>query len=284
MASKKKPKRKKKKVPVRDRHLLYSASVQSVDADLDFFRRVYKRSNGKPFRSLREDFCGTAVLACEWVRRKEKNRAWGVDLDRATLDWGLERYVPRLGSAADRLELLCRDVLDESNPAADVVAALNFSFCVFKTRPQLLAYFRQVRRSLLPGGQFFLDIFGGTEAGTEDVEEREIEACEGFDGTRIPAFTYIWEQASFNPVDHRIVCRIHFKLRDGTKIKRAFTYDWRLWTIPELRELLLEAGFQAADVYVEGWDEEADDSDGVFRRRKRFENQDGWVAYVVGLT
>lgn len=284
MASKKKRKRKKAKAVVRDRHLLYSASVQSVDADLDFFRRVYKRSNGKTFRTLREDFCGTAVLACEWVRRKEKNRAWGIDLDRATLDWGLGHYVPRLGPAVDRLELLCRDVMDDGNPSADVVAALNFSFCVFKTRPQLLAYFRRVRESLLPGGQFFLDIFGGTEAGSEEVEERKIEASEGFDGTRIPAFTYIWEQASFNPVDHRIVCRIHFKLRDGTKIKRAFTYDWRLWTIPELRELLLEAGFRAADVYVEGWDEEADDSDGVFRRRKRFDNQDGWVAYVVGLT
>ena len=33
----------------------------------------------------------------------------------------------------------------------------------------------------------------------------------------------------------------------------------------------------------EGWDEEEDDSDGVFRKRKRFENQNGWVAYVVGV-
>ena len=54
------------------------------------------------------------------------------------------------------------------------------------------------------------------------------------------------------------------------------------WTLPELQELLLEAGFARTDVYVEGWDEEADDTDGVFRRRARFENMSGWVAYVVG--
>ena len=32
---------------------------------------------------------------------------------------------------------------------------------------------------------------------------------------------------------------------------------------------------------VEGWDDEADESDGVFRRRTYFENQDAWVACLV---
>jgi len=77
------------------------------------------------------------------------------------------------------------------------------------------------------------------------------------------------------------VCHINFKLRDGTRMKKAFTYDWRLWTLPEMRELLLDAGFLSADVYVEGWDDEEDESDGIFRKRKYFENQEGWVAYVV---
>ena len=39
----------KKKPIVRDRHRLYSAAVQSVDADLDFFARVYKKKRGRPF-------------------------------------------------------------------------------------------------------------------------------------------------------------------------------------------------------------------------------------------
>jgi len=269
---------------VRDRHLLYSAAVQSVEADLDFFERIYRKRHGRRFEALREDFCGTAALACEWVRRRPTNKAWGLDLHRPTLDWGRARYVPRLGAAAERLTLLERDVLDAHEPRADVVAALNFSYCIFKDRATLRRYFRSVHRSLRPGGVLILDLFGGTEAICEDREDRRIPASTAFDGSRVPAFTYVWEQAAYNVIDNGIVCHIHFKLRDGTRIRRAFSYDWRLWTIPELRELLDEAGFTESEVYLEGWDDEEDDTDGVFRRRTRFDNQSGWVAYVVGYS
>jgi len=264
-----------------DRHLLYSAAVQSPETDLDFFERVYRRVRGGGFRLLREDFCGTAALACEWVRRHPDSRAWGIDLDRDTLDWGRRRYVPTLGSEAGRLELIRANVLGVHEPKVDVVAAQNFSYFVFKHRADLLAYFKVVRRALRRDGMFFLDAYGGTEAICPATENRRIEASKAFDGTRIPAFTYVWEQASFNPVDHHTVCHIHFKLRGGRRLKRAFTYDWRLWTLPEVREALVETGFSTADVYVEGWDDDADDTDGVFRRRARFENQSGWVAYIV---
>jgi len=274
--------RKRANGAIPDRHLLYSAAVQSPDTDLDFFERVYRRRRSRGFRLLREDFCGTAALACEWVRRHPDSRAWGVDLDRRTLDWGVERYVPLLGPEAGRLELICGDVLEPREPKVDVVAAQNFSYCVFKERAQLARYFGVVRRSLRNGGMFFLDAYGGTEAICYAKENRPIEASRAFDGTRVPAFTYVWEQATFNPVDHHTVCHIHFRLRGGRRIRRAFTYDWRLWTLPELRELLLEAGFANADVYIEGWDDKADDTDGVYRRRARFENQSGWVAYIVG--
>ncbi|MDM7913964.1 MAG: hypothetical protein QUU85_01675 [Candidatus Eisenbacteria bacterium] len=103
------------------------------------------------------------------------------------------------------------------------------------------------------------------------------------DGTKVPGFTYVWEQASFNPIDHHIRCYIHFRFPDGRKMERAFRYDWRFWTLPELQEILLEAGFRSAEVYLEGWDDEADEADGIYRRRKSFEEMAGWVAYVVGL-
>jgi hypothetical protein len=102
------------------------------------------------------------------------------------------------------------------------------------------------------------------------------------DGTSLPAFRYIWEQASFSAIDHRIVCHIHFEV--GTRrLRRAFSYHWRLWTLPELCELLEEAGFRESRVYVEGWDDEDDEPDGVFRLRKRLDNEGGWISYVVGL-
>ena len=280
--SKKDKKKKKSRRPPLDRHYLYSSSVQSVDADIKFFKRIYKKKNGRPFRRLREDFCGTALLAHDWVRRATDHEAWGVDLDRATLDWGAEHYGPRLGRATERLHLLNRNVLEVSSPEVDVVTASNFSYSVFKTRDELGAYFRAVRQSLSDGGVFVVDAWGGQEVMGEDIEKRKIDAEKAFDGTKVPSFTYTWEQERFNPIDHRIVCHIHFRMNNGTKIKRAFTYDWRLWTLPEMRELLQEAGFESSEVYVEGWDDDDDEPDGIFRRKTYFENDDGWVAYVVG--
>jgi len=276
-------KKKKKRAIVRDKHLLYSAAVQSVEADLDFFKRIYKRKRGERFRLFREDFCGTAALACEWVRRRKDHESWGVDLDRRTLDWGIKHNLAKLGSKGDRVHLICDNVLAVDSPRVQVVAALNFSYSVFKTRELLREYFTCVRRSLLPGGIFFLDTLGGTEAMEELKENRRIPAEKAFDGRKVPPFTYTWEQVRFNPVNHDLYCQIHFKLADGTKVKRAFVYDWRLWTLPELQELMLEAGFASAEVYLEGWDEDEDDTDGIFRRRTSFENQTAWVAYVVGF-
>jgi len=279
----KKTKRVKWSAATADRHILYEESVQCVEADLDFFRRVFRRKRGYPCRSLREDFCGTAALACEWIRRDPANTAIGVDLDRPTLDWGIEHHVARLGDAAKRLTLLQEDVLTVETTPVQAAAALNFSYQVFKDRETLRRYFRAVHHGLASDGIFFLDAFGGTEAMEAMDEDRRIVPETRPDGTRYAPFTYVWDQAEFNPIDHHMLCHIHFKFADGTEIKRAFTYDWRLWTLPELQELMREAGFSEVEVYMEGWDDEEDEADGIFRRRTKIENMVGWVAYVVGL-
>jgi hypothetical protein len=162
------------------------------------------------------------------------------------------------------------------------VTAFNFSYWVFGTRALLLDYFRAAHAALGRRGMLFLDTFGGTESECTLEEHTHIPRGRDLDGSVIPAFRYTWEQASFNPVDRRIVCHIHFE-HAGRRLRRAFSYDWRLWTLPELRELLAEAGFRDSRVYIEGWDEKADEPDGVFRLRTRFENEGGWIAYVVGL-
>ena len=33
-------------------------------------------------------------------------------------------------------------------------------------------------------------------------------------------------------------------------LRRAFQYNWRLWTIPELREMLLAAGFHSVHAWL----------------------------------
>ncbi len=261
----------------RDRYALYEASVQGVEADLDLFERIARGLRGRRFLRLREDFCGTAQLACAWVLRGGDRRAWGVDLDPEPLAWARRHHFPAMRAAARRVTLIRGD------PRVDSVAAMNFSYWVFHERHELIRYFRAVRRSLAPGGLFFANAFGGTEAMETLVERRRIPASSTADGGLLPAFGYEWEHAHFDPITHRLRCYIHFRLRDGTRLRRAFRYDWRLWTLPEIREALAEAGFARSEVYIEGTDSRTGAGNGAYRRRAHMENQEGWLAVVVGV-
>jgi SAM-dependent methyltransferase len=266
-----------------DRHILYEAAVQGTEYDLDMFERIYRRHHGHTFRDLREDFCGTAAIAAAWVVRRSGNRAWGVDIDAATLAWACAHRVPVLGAAARRLTLSRRDVRAPGGPHADLACAMNFSYWVLKTRHDLVRYFTAARSALRPGGLLVVNAFGGSATMEKLVETRRIAASRSAEGRPVPAFTYLWEQQSFNPIDHHLRCAIHFRFRDGRQMRRAFTYDWRMWTLPEVQDAMRDAGFRAAEVYVEGWDDTRHRPDDVYRLRRRFENQKSWLALVVGI-
>jgi len=253
-----------------DIHDLYERSVQAVDLETEFLRDTFRALRSRDALSLREDFCGTASLACEWVRGGARRHAIGVDLDVDVLAWGRRNRVARLPQAARaRVKLLHDDVRTVSTGRVDVVGAFNFSYFCFKTRDEMRSYFARVHRALNTDGLFFLDAFGGPDA-SDIVKEK----------TKIDGFTYVWEQAEFEPVTSRIVCHIHFKFPDGSKLKRAFTYDWRLWTLPELREILIEAGFSKVRVYWEGDDGEGG-GNGEFKEHATGEADPAWIAYLV---
>jgi len=264
--------------------VLYEAAVQGVDFDLDLMERIYRRIRGRRFVDFREDFCGTAQMAAAWVLRRPQNSAWGVDLHAPTLAWARTHRVSRMREHSSRLKLLRADVRSVTRPQVDVVAAYNYSFFVFKQRPDLMDYFRSARRSLRRGGLFFTTAFAGTGAMGTLTETTRIAASNSVDGERIPPFTYVWEQKRFNALDHDILCYIHFRLQGGRWMRRAFTYDWRLWTVPEIRDAMLEAGFRDTLVYVDGWNEAKDKPDEFYRLRKNLVNQEGWLAIIVGVT
>jgi SAM-dependent methyltransferase len=253
-----------------DIHDLYEKSVQAVDLEVEFLRDTYRGLRGRDPSSLREDFCGTASLTCEWARSAPRRHAIGVDIDAGVLDWGRRNRLARLSETARaRVKLLQADVRTVRTDPVDIVGAFNFSYFCFKTRDEMRGYFARVRQALNEGGLFFLDAFGGPDA-SEIMKER----------TKIDRFTYIWEQAEFEPVTSRILCHIHFKFPDGSRIKRAFTYDWRLWTLPELRELLAEAGFSSSRVFWEGDDGEGG-GNGEFKEHATGEADPAWIAYIV---
>jgi SAM-dependent methyltransferase len=280
--SKKILRKKPKPFICRDKHALYEAAVQEVNDDIKFMRRVYNRHNKRPLILLREDFCGTAVLATRWISINPAHRAIGVDIDPEPLDWGLRHHVHAAGKSGHRLKLIRSDVLACHKPKADAICAFNFSYNLFKTREQLRAYFASARKSLNNDGLLFLDAFGGLAAMTTNKDVRSIpDAVDQF-GRPIAPFIYEWEHAHFDVLTHDLTCHIHFELNDGTRMDRAFTYHWRLWTLPELREILIEAGFDEVEIYTHGFDD-LGESDSQWKMRKHYENEDGWLAYIVGI-
>ncbi|MBU6421469.1 MAG: class I SAM-dependent methyltransferase [Gammaproteobacteria bacterium] len=254
-----------------DRYALYQRAVQDPKWEMQFVERIFRERRGQAPRILREDFCGTALAACEWVRRSPKHRAVGVDLDAEVLAWARTHNVAKLAaSAARRLTLIEADVLQAETVPADVLLAFNFSYWIFKERGTLKRYFERARRHLAPQGLFLLDAYGGYDAFREMRERQDFGR-----------FTYIWDQAEYDPVSGHTTCHIHFNFPDGSRLKRAFSYHWRLWTLPELRELLLEAGFCRVLVYLEGVDKISGEGNGVFSLAERGEADPAWIAYLV---
>lgn len=254
-----------------DKHALYQLAVQSPVEDVDFLARVYRSLRGADALHLREDFCGTALLCTAWVRGRNQRTAEGFDISRATLRWGRAYNFPSLGERAQRIRLHARDVRAPSAQRPDLRCAQNFSYFVFKRRSELLDYFARARRDLAPRGIFVLDIYGGPDAMEEEEEEREIEA----------GFTYVWDQRRYVPATGDYEAHIHFRFRDGSQLRRAFSYDWRLWTLPEVKDVLHDAGFRNVDSYWEGTDAAGEGGNGIFRRSQRGENCPAWVTYLV---
>jgi len=252
-----------------DRHVLYEESVQCVEAEIDFVDGTFQKLRNRIPSTLREDFCGTTNTSCEWVKRRPGNIAHSVDLDAEVLDWGRRHKIAALeNGAAERIHVHNDNVLTAEIEPVDIVLAMNFSYWCFKTRDLMKEYFSRIHSGLVEDGIFFLDAFGGYEA------FQELEESTKYDG-----FTYVWDQDKYNPITGECVCHIHFKFKDGSRMKNAFSYEWRLWTLPEITEMLRKTGFRPT-VYWEGTDKDGE-GNGVFTPTTEGEADAGWIAYIV---
>jgi SAM-dependent methyltransferase len=259
-----------------DKYALYEASVQSPEADARWALSVYREIHGRFPVDVREDFCGTFKFSCAWVERNRKNRAIAVDLDPEPLKYGRRVHWSKLTPAQKRrLQLICGNVVSVKTRKVDMVVAGNFSFYIFKQRELLVRYFKGVRQALKRGGIFVLEMAGGPGM-IRPMRERRTVRQRG-----LPKFSYIWHQRDFDPIRHRARYSIHFKFASGRQMKDAFVYDWRLWTIPEVREALVEAGFREARVYWETAHQGR--GTGEYIQTEEGDNAWAWIAYVVGV-
>ena len=162
---------------------------------------------------------------------------------------------------------------DIGHERVDITVAFNFSYFLFLERQSLLDYFKRAFASLDSEGVLILDVYGGADAQRTCEELREVD----------DDFDYVWDQHSFDPIHHHATNYIHFRFSDGSEINRAFRYDWRLWTLPEIRELLAEAGFAKSLVYWEGTDRKTGEGNDIFSPRESALDDPAWISYVVAV-
>lgn len=264
----------KTKLPEFDKYEQLGAVMRAPTSVVRMLDDAYGDARGGAHpRALREDFCRTFANCCAWVRLGPERRAAGVDVDPEPIAYGLEHDWAELEpSEQERVQVLQEDVRSPDLPKADVIAALNSSVFGFKPRPELVAYLRNCRQTLESGGVLVLECLGGPGYRKANVERRNYEG-----------FSHLVEQESFDPVTHETRFHLHFHRKGEKRQLRTFSYDWRIWTVPELKDALLEAGFAGVRTYWEDalpWDP----------RRRTFALEDQaklggyrWLSFVVGL-
>lgn len=259
------------------KYALYEQAVQCPDWHVTHFPRFHLWLTGKEALRLREDFCGTGAISLAWIAKSPKHSAVGLDLDREPLAYAAKTHHDKLPAAdRKRIELRRQDVLKPTKDKFDLVCACNFSFFIFQERAKLLAYARAVRASLKPKGTFFLEMAGG-EGMLEALEEERNFSMPGLGKVK-----YVWDQGEYDPIQARSRYAIHFQLPNGKWLKNQFTYDWRLWGIREVREILEEAGFSKTKVIWETCDTKGDGT-GEYLPLESGDHAHAWVAYVVGV-
>jgi SAM-dependent methyltransferase len=272
---------------------LYRRAVQHPPAEADFLHRAYRHHNRSLPLLLREDFAGSCAVAAAWVAMDPEHQAMAVESHGPTARWAERTAKREMGDAADDLHIVEADVLEVDGPKVDITCALNFSTFIYHDRAALKQYFQSARRGLKRNGVLILDAYGGPGAIRVGTQTRRVPGEAPPDvppdfspdspAAPQPGFTYHWEQRTFDPITHRTECRIHFTLADGTHLRSAFIYRWRLWTLPELTEIMLESGFKKAEAWCDTYDPATATSDGVYRPTRQMPAREDWVAYVVGV-
>lgn len=223
-----------------DKHDLYELCVQST---ADLVPLIAAIHGGAPC-SLAEDFAGTAALSHAWVESHPHRSAIAVDLDADALaKHGQNGCIAK--HAAD-----VRTIADP----ADVLFVGNFSIGYLHTRAELLAYLRHARSRLPTDGAFICDTYGGESTFLTGHVHRPHPIPKSLDGIGGRICRYTWEQRKADPLTGMVTDVIHFRIEDAGVITEefddAFVYEWRLWSVPELRDAMMEAGFASTQVYA----------------------------------
>lgn len=219
---------------------------------------------------LREDFCGTAAISRSWIALSQSRTATAVDMDSIALSRAarsLERAEPP--SMSTRIQFANADATEFRSRDVDVLTVPNSSIFLVTDRQRLRRYLEHVWHDLNEGGAIAIDMFGGPSAlgnGTTVVD------CDGF--------RCIWQQEDFDFRTHIFDAHVRFQTRGHSPIASAFSYRMRLWSAPEVVDMLIESGFERTTVSI------ATTRNSFFNGRTMDANEDTgsdeWEQFIVG--
>lgn len=224
-----------------NKHELYQNSVQNVKKEVEFFRKIYRLIYNKAPHTFREDFCGTGLLANEWVKNSVENTGVGIDIDQEALDYGINNHTD-----SDRVKLLNHNVLTEydSSQKFDIICSLNYSHFLLTKRSEIKKYFENVFKNISKG-VFIIDLFGGAHI----YEDHSYDKGDN----------YRFTGKAINILNNQTECALNFKIKKN-KYKPMFKYVFRVYSIIELRELLEEVGFKKFKIYLKEINDDEDDA------------------------
>lgn len=237
-----------------DQHDCYELCVQSPRHVAPFLHALH---GGEP-TVLREDFSAAAALSRRWIadglRAGTKRRAVAVDLDPDILARAArENEAAGMSDAIRLIQGDCTQLPVSPADACDIIFVGNFSIGYIHDRAALLRHLRASRDRLalgnagFGGGILVCDTYSGPSA------FKEASITRTHPGRTRELVRYTWEQREADALTAMVTNVLHFQVEiDGEVVARfpdAFTYHWRLWSIPELREALLESGFTSTEVH-----------------------------------
>lgn len=250
---------------------LYELCVQAPSMSAKFVDALL----GGEASVIGEEFCGPASIAREYVALGGGRRAVATDMDAEPLEHARARAGEELdASLRGHLSFSRCDVMEETSRVRALIA-LNFAVCEMRGRDALVAYLRHAHQRLEGGGVYVADLYGGENAMAEGSAEVVFETGEG-------DILYEWRQVAANPLTGLVSNEIHFELPDGTRIERAFAYEWRLWSPAELADAFREAGFDSVEFHA-GFGGAVDDTGSPVPEPIVTPDElgDEWVIFVV---
>lgn len=244
-----------------DRFDCYELCVQSPRHVCSLIHAIAAKHGVEPL-TLREDFCGSAAVSRRWIEESlaqpeshpwRGRRATAVDLDDSALARAKALSPDSPNSTIHFLHADCtaKHVPSPSadNPA-DIIFTGNFSIGYCHARSTLMRYLKGSLARLRPStGIFACDLYGGPNAFTLGELRRRHPS------RNHETIHYLWRHEEADPATGMVTNSISFDIeKDGViehQLPRAFVYHWRLWSLPELQDALLEVGFQTVEIYTE---------------------------------